>query len=104
MLQSHTTTVAGRLREARALAGHSVRSIAPLVGVTRTTVSNWENGLSEPSISQFALWAAATKQPLDRMIEGLEWCTPRDLNPEPTDSAFWAIVDRLELELDEVER
>jgi len=25
-------------------------------------------------------------------------CTPRDLNPEPIDSEFWAIVDRLELE------
>lgn len=100
MLQSNTTTVQGRLIETRRMAGLSVRAIAPMIGVGSATISRWENGEGEPSVTQFALWAAATKQPLDRMIEGLEWCTPWDLNPEPTDSesdAFWAIVRRLEV-------
>ncbi|WP_419719556.1 helix-turn-helix domain-containing protein [Microbacterium oxydans] len=59
--------------------------MAPLIGVGSATVSRWERGIAEPSVTQFALWAAATQQPLDRMIEGLEWCTPSDLNREPTD-------------------
>jgi transcriptional regulator with XRE-family HTH domain len=102
MLQAHSTTVKARLRETRNAAGLTTRDVAARVGVGPATVSRWENGEGEPSVSQFALWAAATGQPLELMIEGLEWCTPRDLNPEPTDSeslehelAFWTLVDEL---------
>ena len=95
MLQSNTTTVAGRILELRRMAGLSTRELAPLIGVGSATISRWERGIAEPSITQFALLARATKQPLNLAIEGLEWCTPWDLNPEPTDSEFWAIVARL---------
>lgn len=113
MLQSNTTSVAGRLLETRRMAGLSSRAIAPLIGVGHATISRWENGLAEPSVTQFALWARATGQSLEHMIAGLEMkeprdlardpeavpCTPSDLNREPTDSesdAFWAIVRRIE--------
>lgn len=93
------------------MAGLSSRAIAPLIGVGHATISRWENGLAEPSVTQFALWARATGQSLEHMIAGLEMkeprdlardpeavpCTPSDLNREPTDSEFWAIVGRLEL-------
>uniref|UniRef100_UPI003D6D66CF helix-turn-helix domain-containing protein n=1 Tax=Microbacterium proteolyticum TaxID=1572644 RepID=UPI003D6D66CF len=85
-LQSHATTVGELLRETRGAAGLTTRQIGPMVGVSFTTVAKWERGLGEPSATQFVLWARATKQPLNQMIEGLSaLCTPWDSNPEPTD-------------------
>ena len=85
MLNAPAETVGERLRVARLLAGLDQTEIGHMVGVSRPTVSSWERGLREPSVSQFIAWALATKQPLDRMIEGLPPCTPWDSNPEPTD-------------------
>lgn len=88
MLVSSATTVAGRLAETRRLAGLTTRQMANAVGSSQATISNWENGKGEPSVSQFALWARATKQPLDVMIEGLDLCARRDSNPQPSDPEF----------------
>ena len=85
MLQSQATTAAGFLRQTRLMAGLTTRDIAPRIGVSHATISKWERGEGEPSATQFVLWARATRQPLDRMIEGLSECTPWDSNPEPTD-------------------
>lgn len=105
MLNVSVNTVAARLRAARLLAGLDQAEIAHAVGVGRTTVSSWERGFTEPSVSQFIAWARETKQPVDQLIDGLPGvkCTPWDLNPEPTDSecelelelTFWGIVEPL---------
>jgi transcriptional regulator with XRE-family HTH domain len=85
MLVSSATTVAGRLEETRRMRGLTTREIAALIGVSQGTVSRWERGLGEPTITQFALWAEATKQPLGAMTEGLAWCARRDSNSQPSD-------------------
>ena len=86
MLQSQATAVMDRLYETRMMARLTTREIAPLVGVSQTTVSKWERGIGEPSITQFVLWARATKQPVEAMLDGLsfEVCATRDSNPQPS--------------------
>jgi len=37
------------LRKARFLAGYKIKEIAEMLGVTRVTVYNWEEGHTEPS-------------------------------------------------------
>ena len=107
MIQIEASTVSEILRATRALSGLSVRDLAPKVGVSHGTISAWERGAGEPSVTQFLRWAQATKQPAQQLLDGLtvEMCTPSDLNREPhwlrvdpeNDAAFWAIVDRIEV-------
>ena len=106
MLNIDAETVAQRLRASRRAADIDQAEIARTLGVARTTVSNWERGVFEPSVSQFIAWARITRQPVERLIDGLPGVadvpgtqkspgsgralagasyTPRDLNPEPTD-------------------
>ena len=87
MLQSQATTVAELLGETRRMARLTTRQMAAEVGVSQATVSKWERGQGEPSVSQFILWARATKQPADRLVDGLfdSVCAPWDSNPEPID-------------------
>jgi transcriptional regulator with XRE-family HTH domain len=91
LMTVNAMTVGERLRASRLLAGIDQTEMGRIVGASRPTVSNWERGITEPTVSQFLRWAEATKQPADQMIDGLV-CTPWDLNPEPTDSEFWSIV------------
>lgn len=100
MIQIAAATPAELLKGTRGAAGLTTREIGAKVGVSASTVSAWERGAGEPSATQFILWARATKQPLDQMIEGLSSCTPWDSNPEPTDyesiaATFWELVGPL---------
>ena len=117
MLNISAHTVGQRLRAARRAADIDQDTIANTMRVSRSTVSNWERGVFEPTVSQFIAWAKITGQPADQLIEGLEGMrnapvtgesdtgrsyTPRDLNPEPTDyeseaATFWEIVADVEL-------
>ncbi|AYD86269.1 transcriptional repressor [Microbacterium phage Efeko] len=65
------TTVADVLRATRGAAGYSARGIAPLIGVSHGTVSSWERGMGEPSISQFIRWAEVTGQPAGQLLQGI---------------------------------
>lgn len=80
-------TVGGRLAKSRLLADLDQEDMAAALGLSRATISKWERDITEPSVSQFIAWARITKQPVDQLIDGLPGveCTPRDLNPEPTD-------------------
>lgn len=102
MLQIEASSVAELLRATRVLSGHTTRTIAPLVGASHGTVSNWERGQGEPSVTQFIDWARATKQPPQALLEGLiELCARRDSNPQPSDSEspyFWTPARIVELE------
>lgn len=66
-----TTVLGRRLRAARVLAGLDQTGIARLVGAGRSTVSNWENGMSEPQATQLARWAFVTDQTVDWLLEGV---------------------------------
>lgn len=71
MITINAATVPGILRATRGAAGYSMRAIAELVGVSHGTVSAWEVGTSEPSISQFMRWAEVCGQPPEQLIQGI---------------------------------
>jgi len=73
-----TLGLAKRLRAARLLADLEQGAIADRIGVARTTVSNWERGLSEPSATHFVRWAKETRQPLEWFAEAVAL----DVRPE----------------------
>lgn len=63
MRMSDTASI---LKEVRTTAGVSVAELAKSVGVSRNTVTNWESGNSEPTVSQF-----------DAICESLSAANPR---------------------------
>lgn len=74
-------------------------TMAQRIGIARNTLSNYETDKSGPPFDVVARWAAVCGASLDSIAE---LCTPRDLNPEPTDyqstdAAFWALVGSLTL-------
>ncbi len=72
MLDNPTWTLVDRLKKSRLLAGLEQGQIADALGIARNTVSNWENGRSEPSASAFVRWARVTGVSLDWLAEGVE--------------------------------
>ena len=83
MLQANASTVGDLLRSMRVLSGLTTRDLAPLVGVSQRTVSNWENGKGEPTVSEFIRWAHATRQPVEGLLDGLSAGVVRPLGLEP---------------------
>lgn len=61
--------------------------IAAVVGVSRTTVSGWEQGRFEPTFSQILRWAHATGQSLDWFADPLSAVDVRPKGLEPP--TFW---------------
>jgi transcriptional regulator with XRE-family HTH domain len=78
-----------RLRKAREFAGMEQTEFAARTGISRGTISAAENGHTMPQRSNLNLWALATGVPLEWLTTG---CTPRDLNPEPTDSGSGQVI------------
>lgn len=76
--------VGDRLAKARELAGITQTEFGDAIGASRATVSRWERGLGVKK-STILLYAMRTGVPSE-WIETGEWCTPPDLNREPTDS------------------
>lgn len=56
------------LRATRGAAGLSARAMALQIGVSHGTISAWERGISEPSVSQFMRWAEVTGQAPERLL------------------------------------
>lgn len=70
-------TVAEALRATRNEIGKSQEYIAFELGVTRRTIQNWENGVSEPSIGQAITWFKILgKNPLPYLLQ----CTYQDMD------------------------
>jgi DNA-binding XRE family transcriptional regulator len=68
--QTHTFTLGDRLRKARRQSGVTSQDMAELLGASRTTVSNYENGRSEPTATTVAQWADITGADLVWLIVG----------------------------------
>ena len=60
-----------KIKVARITASLKQEDIARAAGVSRPTVSQWENGDTEPSASKLFAIAHATNQPLGWFAEGL---------------------------------
>ena len=53
---------------ARKIANLTQKGLAEAVGVSETTVINWEKGRSEPTVNQAIKIAEAVNRPLDSII------------------------------------
>ena len=63
-------TIAEALRATRNEAGKSQEYMAFELGVTRRTILNWENGVSEPAISQAIQWfRLVDKNPIPYLLQ-----------------------------------
>lgn len=65
-------TIAEALRSTRYDAGKSQEYMALELGVTRRTIVNWENGVSEPTVSQAIAWFKLTdKAPIPYLLQSV---------------------------------
>ncbi|WP_130506913.1 helix-turn-helix domain-containing protein [Microterricola gilva] len=71
IMDNPTWTLVDRLRKSRLLAGMEQADLAELIGVSRNSVSNYENGKTELSATTFVRWAAATGVSLEWLAEGM---------------------------------
>lgn len=53
---------------ARKIAGMTQIDLAKALGVSESTVINWEKGRSEPTVNQAIQIAEAVKRPLDSIV------------------------------------
>ena len=75
-------TIGDRLRKARESAGMSQEELAEDVGISRRSLVRYERDeMIKKSV--ILLYAMRTGVPVEWIETGE--CTPRDLNPEPTD-------------------
>ena len=56
------------LIEARKKKGLKQSDLAKSLGIHRKTILNWESGLSEPKVSEWAAWARALGMDLDEAL------------------------------------
>ena len=61
-----------KLRDARKNSGLTQESVAELLGVSRQTVSNWENGRSYPDIGSVVKMSELYSVSLDKLLKGDE--------------------------------
>lgn len=63
-------SIGEKLKQARAKANLTQEIIAEKVGVSRQTVSNWENGKSYPDIASIIILSDVYNQTLDSLLKG----------------------------------
>jgi transcriptional regulator with XRE-family HTH domain len=63
-------TLGDRLAKARETAGISVQDMADRLGVSRTTVSNYEHERTEPNRATLRAWEAETRVPMWWLVNG----------------------------------
>lgn len=94
-----------RFRKAREDTGMTQTEFANITGLSRRMISAIESGEREPTLKTYNLWQLATGVPREWLRTGEApppsgdeasgWYTPRDSNPEPTDSGSLATVTQL---------
>ncbi len=84
-------TLGDRMKKSLRVSGMSRDDMAEYLGVAPATVSTWMNDHIHPSTQTQRLWALKTGARYEWLKSGKY--TPRDLNPEPTDSGILASLD-----------
>lgn len=94
--------LADRMRKALRVSDVSVQEMADHLEMSRNTISSWINGRNTPRRRDLRDFALRAGVPLDWLQTGETpphdgdgvsgWYTPRDSNPEPTDSGTLAPV------------
>lgn len=80
-------TLNDRLAKARTEAGITQERMGEQLGCSRRTIVRYEHGGVHVPRSVVLAYHVATQTDLAWLETGTaSWCTPRDLNPEPTDS------------------
>ena len=69
-------TFHGRLAQARRFLGITQRDFGALVGVSRETVSAWENGKAAPDVNQLTLLADVLERDVCWFVENLPTTGP----------------------------
>lgn len=64
------TTVGARLARARRFAGLEQADLAVTLNRSRSTISAWERGLTDPPMSAVASWAQLTGRTIDWIAYG----------------------------------
>ena len=82
-------TLGDRMKKSLKVSGMSRDDMAEYLGVAPATISTWMNDRIHPSVQTQRLWALRT----GARYEWLTGYTPRDLNPEPTDSGIVTSLD-----------
>ena len=59
-----------RLKVARTMARMTQREWAKAIGVTKQTVSKWEQGETEPRLTKLALIAKLSGMPAEQLLHG----------------------------------
>lgn len=88
-------TIAEFLRITRNESGKSQEYMALELGVTRRTILNWENGISEPSVGQTILWfKLVNKNPIPYL---LQYTYPEmdKISPQDTDARILSSLVQL---------
>ena len=94
MLNTEALTAARRYKIAREVAGLRQDELARMIGVSRTTIGDWEAGRTEPAASKLVMLSLATNQSLDWFAEGLILEGVRLKGLEPL--TFWLVADQAE--------
>jgi transcriptional regulator with XRE-family HTH domain len=86
-LRAPEFTLSDRLTKAREAARITQERMGELLGCSRRTIVRYEHGGAHVPRSVVLAYHVATQTDLEWLESGVaSWCTPRDLNPEPTDS------------------
>jgi len=59
-----------RLKVARTMASMTQREWAKAIGVTKQTVSKWEQGETEPRLTKLAIIARLSGMPAEQLLHG----------------------------------
>jgi transcriptional regulator with XRE-family HTH domain len=81
---------ADRLREARVAAGMTQEQLGFALGVTKSSVSAWENGRETPSFRMLPELRRQLKRSLDELICGM---SPMDSQPMGMPGVFYDAAD-----------
>lgn len=88
-------TIAEALRQTRNESGKSQEFMAFELGVTRRTVLNWENGVSEPSVGQAINWfKLVDKNPIPYLLQTV-YPSMDKISPKDEDAKILAALMQL---------
>ncbi|MEJ7737425.1 MAG: helix-turn-helix transcriptional regulator [Chitinophagaceae bacterium] len=91
------------LKYLRKKLGKTQPEIASLVNKGSTTVSNWENGESEPSLSELMIISNFFGVPIDALLNK-DLTTTQDAEVVPGDNAIWKTIKALQKDIGDIKK